>query len=90
MADRISMLLSEIKRPIKGDLKELCSNNEFMGMKEAAEFLQLSISSMQKLSARRTIPVYKPSNGKVYFKRDDLLNYLNTGRQPAWPQRKRR
>jgi hypothetical protein len=69
------------KEPVHEELKSAYFNEEYFGMKEAAIFLKLSISAMQKISAKKVIPVYKPNNGKVYFKKSDLLNYLQCGKQ---------
>ncbi|HEV7331983.1 MAG TPA: helix-turn-helix domain-containing protein [Flavisolibacter sp.] len=52
----------------------------FLGLKESAQYLGLSPSSMQKISANRLIPVYKPKGGKVYFLLDDLDQYVLSGR----------
>jgi Helix-turn-helix domain len=59
---------------------ETAINREFFDMKEAAVFLKVSISTMQKISASRLIHVYKPRKGKVYFTKNDLITYWNTGR----------
>ncbi len=56
---------------------------EYLGMCEAARFLSVSISKLQKMSAKRIIPVYKPTGGKVYFKKQDLIDYIESGRQKS-------
>ena len=61
----------------------LPSEDEFLTLKEAGSFLKVSTSTMQKISASRIIPVYKPGNGKVFFKKSDLLAYFNKGRQDS-------
>jgi hypothetical protein len=63
-------------------IPETCDQNgeEFLTMKEAAALLKRSLSSMQKISASRRLPVYKPTKGKVYFKKSDLINFFNNGR----------
>ena len=55
----------------------------FLSMQQSADFLHLKISTFQKISAKRLIPVYKPRNGKVYFKQQDLIDYIESGRQKS-------
>ncbi len=57
------------------------SNMCYLSMEDAARFLLVSKSKIQKMSASRIIPVYKPSGGKVYFKRQDLIDYIDSGKQ---------
>lgn len=52
------------------------SDEIFLTMKEAATYIKVSISKMQKISSSRIIPVYKPTGGKVYFRQSDLIKYL--------------
>lgn len=70
-------LLFGLKNEI-ADLKELYTrqyNGEYIGMREAASFLKISISTMQKISAAKKVAKYKP-HGKVLFKKSDLMKYL--------------
>jgi hypothetical protein len=76
-------LLEEALSEIKA-LKTIISvqsEAEFLDLKETASFLKISISTMQKISANRLIPVYQPRNGKVYFKKAELIEYLNASRK---------
>ena len=54
--------------------------NPFLSLAESARYLKVSLSTMEKISANRLIPVYKPF-GKVYFRKEDLLNYIINGRR---------
>ena len=58
--------------------------SEYLDTKEAASFLKVSISTIQKISASRIIPLYKPSNGKVYFLKQDLISYIEAGRKKSY------
>ena len=49
---------------------------QFLGLKEAALFLNISESTLYKKSMRNEIPKYKPNNGKIFFKIEDLNNYI--------------
>ena len=72
------MLEKNIKNVSQGRI-----NEEYLSLSEAAGFLKISVSKMQKMSASRLIPVYKPSNGKVYFLKDDLVVYITAGRKSS-------
>lgn len=52
-------------------------NNEVFTLEEACEYLSISKSSLYKMNMVRIIPFYKPKR-KVYYKKADLDNYLNS------------
>ena len=55
-------------------------NKEVLTSAEAAKYIGLSLSTLYKLTMRKTIPHYKP-NGKIcYFKREDLDNWMLSNR----------
>ena len=53
---------------------------EFLRIKEAAEYLQLSKMQMYRLTYNKTITYYKPAVKIIYFKKSDLDDYLNSGK----------
>jgi hypothetical protein len=73
---------NELLQQLLSVVQDLRSQSEhpYLDMKGAAKFLMISLSKMQKLSAERVFPVFKPNNGKTYFKRDDLIKYLETSK----------
>jgi excisionase family DNA binding protein len=50
---------------------------------EAAVYLGLSSAFLYKLTSQGKIPHYKPANGKLYFKLEDLDGYLYRNRRAA-------
>lgn len=50
---------------------------EFLNVDEAAMFLKLSKSSLYKMTHDRKIRYSKPSGKIIYFRKSDLLEYLN-------------
>ena len=50
---------------------------------EAATYTGLSRNYIYKLIHLKKIPCYKPLNGKVYFKPDELEEFLYRNRQAA-------
>lgn len=70
---RIEQLLSKGK-DADDELKPMLT------ITEASKYMGLSLSSMYKMTHRRELPVYKPSGGKVYLKREDINAYLSKHR----------
>lgn len=52
-------------------------------VKAAAEFLGLSQFYLYKLKCQGKISCYKPNGGRVYFRQEDLENFIFRGRQAA-------
>lgn len=51
----------------------------FLNLIEAAQFLDISMSLMYKLSSKNAITKYK-RGGKIYFKPEDLIGYIEKGK----------
>ena len=51
----------------------------YLNAQEAAEFLRLSITTIYTMTSRRKLIFYKKGK-KIYFKHDDLLKWMETGR----------
>jgi excisionase family DNA binding protein len=49
---------------------------EFLNFKEIIELLGVSRSTLYKLSASGKIPHYKPTGGKLFFKRTEVLDWV--------------
>lgn len=47
---------------------------------EAAAFLGIAVSYIYKLTHWKKIPFSKPNGGKIYFRRDELESWMNSGR----------
>ena len=52
-------------------------SNEILTKKEAAEFLRISIATIDRLMRDRKIPFSK-INGKVLFQKKDLIDLLES------------
>ncbi len=49
---------------------------EFLTVQEAAQFLSLRINTVYKLTSAEAIPYYCPNGKRVYFKRNELINWV--------------
>lgn len=56
---------------------------EAMTTEQAMEFTGLSRSYLYKAGSRGILPCYKPSGGRLIFKREDLENFLFRNRKGA-------
>ena len=50
----------------------------FLNTNEASLYLDISKSYLYKLTMEKTLNFYKPNGKKIYFKKIDLDNYLNS------------
>ncbi|ODM55199.1 helix-turn-helix domain-containing protein [Elizabethkingia meningoseptica] len=50
--------------------------NDFLSFKEALLFMDVSASTLYKMTSGSRITFYKPNNGKIYFKREDLESWM--------------
>lgn len=65
------------------------SNNQNLGwlakevltFQEALALLGISASMLYKLTHQRAIPFYKPNGKLIYFKKEDLMNWMLSNKQ---------
>lgn len=55
-------------------------SDELLTVKDAANFLHLTVPTIYGLISRKELPVMKRSK-RCYFSKHDLLNYLKAGRK---------
>lgn len=53
---------------------------DFLSVREASEYLDVSESAIHKLTSKREIPHFKPGGKKIYFKKSDLDNWILSGK----------
>jgi excisionase family DNA binding protein len=74
---RIENLLFRLQPPKQIDQKS--ERDNFMDVKEAADFLKEAKATLYSRTSRREIPFYK-RNKRIYFKKSDLISWLEKGR----------
>lgn len=52
------------------------NTKEILNFKEACVFLDVSGSHLYKETCAGNVPYYKPNGKKLYFKRDELVDYV--------------
>jgi len=85
-----SLTATEIKELIRDGLKEALgvtrmeqspqSASEYLDLNEASKILMRSKNSIYGMTCRQLIPFYKRCK-RLYFKREELLNWLGQGRK---------
>lgn len=53
---------------------------EFLTTKEAATYLGMALSYLYKMTSRKSIPFYTPTGKKIYFKKSELDEWMNSSR----------
>ena len=56
---------------------------EVLSFKEALALLDVSSSMLYKLTHQRAISFYKPNGKLIYFRREDLMNWMLGNKQPS-------
>lgn len=78
MANKFLGKLEEIRLEIK-----LSSKKELLTFDEAVLILGFSKSYLYKLTCNRQIPHYKPCGKTIFFKRSELMKWVENGRVPT-------
>ena len=58
------------------ELKELIEKDERLTLQEACIYLDISSSTLYKLTSKNKIPHFKPNGKKIYFRKSDLNDWL--------------
>lgn len=81
--EHLRMLLDEMYSDIKNEMvqknKVDIDVDEIFTRKEAAKYLKVSLSTLDKIAKYEKLPFYKILDS-IRFKKSDLNNYLNTKR----------
>jgi excisionase family DNA binding protein len=54
---------------------------EFLTSKDAASYLDISTDQLYKLNSGGKIPSYRPTGGKVYYLKTELIEWVLSGRR---------
>jgi excisionase family DNA binding protein len=75
ITDRLDRIEAQLDAISTQELAE-----QVLDAKEAASFLDISISHLYRLTSERRIRYSKPNGGRIYFKRTDLEAYATSAR----------
>lgn len=68
---------------INPNSKGMPPSNGILNSKEAALYLKISVSTLNKLTMRRVIPFSKPGGKLKYFEKEKLEAYITSKRFPT-------
>lgn len=71
--ENIISKLEKLEHTIK---EQTISSKVFLTLEEASEYLQLSKSCLYKMTSKKQITYYTPGGKKIYFKREDLMEWI--------------
>lgn len=71
--ESIVQKLNEIEALI---LNQGYEKKEFLDVKEASSYLNLSTSAIYKMTSRKEIPHYVPGGKKIYFRKSELNTWI--------------
>jgi excisionase family DNA binding protein len=77
----MDLILNEIRELKKLILDQNLLKKEVINFNEATVYLEVSHSHLYKLTSTGAIPVYKPNGKKLYFKRQELDEWLLRNKQ---------
>ena len=66
---RLQTELNEIKKLLQ---ENFINSKEVLSAKETSKYLNISYSKLTKLTSLNLIPFYKPTNGILFFFKDEL------------------
>lgn len=72
--------VQELKTRIETLENVIFENKQVLSMEEAAIFLDLSKSSLYKMTHKHELPFYRPNGKLIFFERADLLNWVRSAR----------
>ena len=52
----------------------------YLTIDEAVDYLSIAKSYLYKMTAKKRIPFYRPTGKKIYFKKSELDDWMNSGR----------
>lgn len=62
------------------------NSKQILSFKEAIEFMSVSKSFLYKMTSEGRITFFKPNNGKIYFRKVDLENWMMQNEQKSVEQ----
>lgn len=60
--------------------KQKLLHQDFLDVPEAAKYLNISCSALYKMTSGKTLPHYIPGGKKIYFKRKELDEWIESNK----------
>jgi excisionase family DNA binding protein len=72
----------------KGYMGQVLASKRILTAEEGAQFLDIAVSYLYKLTSAGVLPYSKPAGKKIYFLREDLERWVMGARMPGAAERK--
>lgn len=72
--------IHEISKHLSYIMSQIYLHKEFLTMNDAADYLGLSKSQLYQLTSNKLIPYYKPGGKNIFFRIEDLNDYVKQNR----------
>lgn len=73
----LSLRMKKVEKLIEAHLlSSEVASKDFLTLREAARFLDVSQSHLYKLTSKDVIPFYKPRGGRIYFLKKELESWV--------------
>lgn len=66
--------------------KELLHSDEYLTVEESSEIINLKVSTIYTLTCRNKIPYFKRGK-KIYFRKSELVEWINQGKKSPEPEK---
>lgn len=76
--DQLNQILERIESLLSNHNYE---GKDYIDVKEAASYLNISKSAIYKMTSNRQLPFYNPGGKKIYFKKSELNNWIESAKQ---------
>ncbi|WP_160140263.1 helix-turn-helix transcriptional regulator [Chryseobacterium sp. c4a] len=74
---------SQENQQFSEELVTIATENEFMTIKQASEFLGYKVKTLYKMNSQDKIPYYNPTRGKVFYSKRELEEWIKNGKQKS-------
>lgn len=72
---------NQLKEIIETELSKLCLNfKSHMSVNDLSRYLELTPDYIRTLTHNREIPFYKPKGKKIYFKKEEIDEWIESSR----------
>lgn len=73
-------IMNELKKLQQLLAKQHQSEKPILSVDECAELLGLSVSYLYRLTSEKRVPHYKPHGKKIYFRREEIIEWALSNR----------
>lgn len=81
LLENLEELLEQIEH--KQSVQDQMLSQGYMSIPAAAEYMDIPVGTLRQYVSKNMLRYYKPSGGRVFFKRQDLDEFMMSGVVPS-------